>query len=395
MLAEKYGDERRTELALDVMTDFNESDLIRDEEVLISLTERGYIKRVPAEVYRSQRRGGKGVTGMATRDEDAVETLFSTNSLDHVLFFTDQGKVYCQRAYTIPESGRGAKGTLINAFLALQPEEYVSTIASVPTFENAEGYFVLCTHRGRIKRVPASAFAAVRSNGLIAMTLDEDDYLGWVRRTDGNQDLIVVTRHGQSIRFHERDVRVMGRPAGGVSAIRLADDDEVAGMDVITDPYATLLVVTEYGYGKRTPLTEYKVQRRFGSGIRTLSKDLHKTGSIIGASVVTPEDGLTLITAGGIVLRTEVDTISIYGRSTSGVKMIHLADDDVLVSMAIVAGAPIEGEGGQLSPNGHISAESELAAEPVAIEGEAQVLPGDEDDADYDDGYDAYYEDEG
>ncbi len=398
MLAEKYGDDRRTELALDVMTDFNESDLIRDEEVLISLTERGYIKRVPAEVYRSQRRGGKGVTGMATRDEDAVETLFSTNSLDHVLFFTDQGKVYCQRAYTIPESGRGAKGTLINAFLALQPEEYVSTIASVPTFENAEGYFVLCTHRGRIKRVPASAFAAVRSNGLIAMTLDEDDYLGWVRRTNGNQDLIVVTRHGQSIRFHERDVRVMGRPAGGVSAIRLADDDEVAGMDVITDPYATLLVVTEYGYGKRTPLTEYKVQRRFGSGIRTLSKDLHKTGSIIGASVVTPEDGLTLITAGGIVLRTEVDTISIYGRSTSGVKMIHLADDDVLVSMAIVAGAPIEGEGGLISPNGHISAETEPAAEPVAIEGEAQVLPGDEDDADYDDdydGYDAYYEDEG
>ncbi len=396
MLADKYGDDRRTELALDVMTDFSESDLIRDEEVLISLTERGYIKRVPAALYRSQRRGGKGVTGMATRDEDAVETLFSTGSLDHVLFFTDQGKVYCQRAYMIPESGRGAKGTLINAFLALQPEEYVSTIASVPTFENAEGYFVLCTRRGRIKRVPASAFAAVRSNGLIAMTLDDDDYLGWVRRTTGDQDLIVVTRHGQSIRFHERDVRVMGRPAGGVSAIRLADDDEVAGMDVITDPNATLLVVTEYGYGKRTPLAEYKVQRRFGSGIRTLSKDLHKTGSIIGASVVTPDDGLTLITAGGIVLRTEVDTISIYGRSTSGVKMIHLADDDALVSMAIVAGVPLEVEQAQLSPNGHISAEGEPLAAPILVEDEAADLPEDGYDDDFDGDYDEpYYGDEG
>ena len=386
-LAEKYGDDRRTQLALDVMTDFSESDLIRDEEVLISLTERGYIKRVPAALYRSQRRGGKGVTGMATRDEDAVETMVSTGSLDYVLFFTDQGKVYCQRAYMIPESGRGAKGTLINAFLALQPEEYVSTIASVPTFENAEGYFVLCTRRGRIKRVPVSAFAAVRSNGLIAMALDEDDYLGWVRQTTGNQDLIIVTRHGQSIRFHERDVRVMGRPAGGVSAIRLADDDEVAGMDVITDPHATLLVVTEYGYGKRTPLTEYKVQRRFGSGIRTLSKDLHKTGAIIGASVVKPDDGLTLITAGGIVLRTEVDTVSIYGRATSGVKMINLADDDVLVSMAIVSGAK-EDELEYASPDGKGSAGGEPVAAPIMAEHE----PDDLRDGGYEDEYDAEYD---
>jgi DNA gyrase subunit A len=181
-----------------------------------------------------------------------------------------------------------------------------------------------------------------------------------------------------------------------VSAIRLADDDEVAGMDAITDPHATLLVVTEYGYGKRTPLTEYKVQRRFGSGIRTLSKDLHKTGSIIGASVVTPDDGLTLITAGGIVLRTEVDTISIYGRSTSGVKMIHLADDDALVCMAIVAGVPLEAELAQLSPNGHISAEGEPPAEPILAEDEAAELPDDGYEDDFDGDYDEpYYGDEG
>jgi DNA gyrase subunit A len=335
-LAEKYGDRRRTELALDVVTEFNESDLVRDEEVLISLTEHGYIKRVPALAYRAQRRGGKGVSGMATKDEDTVEYLYSAGSLNHVLFFTDQGKVYAERAYMIPEASRGGKGTLINAFLALQPEEYVTAIASVETFEQAEGYFVLCTRKGRIKRVPVMAFASVRSNGLIAMSLDDDDYLGWVRQTNGNQDLILVTRNGQSIRFSERDVRVMGRPAGGVSAIRFRGDDELAAMDVITDPRDTLLVVTEYGYGKRTFLDEYKRQRRYGGGIRTLSTEMHKTGRIIGAAVVTPEDDLTLITAGGTALRTSLDTINIYGRATSGVKLIDLAEDDVLVSMAIV-----------------------------------------------------------
>ncbi|MBN1679553.1 MAG: DNA gyrase subunit A [Anaerolineae bacterium] len=337
-MADKYGDERRTELALDQMVDFDESDLIRDEEILISLTERGYIKRVPAAAYRSQRRGGKGVTGMTTRDEDAVEYLYAAESLDHVLFFTDQGKVYAERAYMIPEAGRGAKGTLINAFLALQPEEYVTAIASVPTFEDAAGYFVLCTRRGRIKRVPVSAFSSVRSNGLIAITLEEDDYLGWVKHTRGDQDLIVVTHKGHSIRFAEIEVRVLGRQAVGVSAIRLADNDEVTAMDVIDNPGDTLLVVTEYGYGKRTPLHEYTVQHRYGQGIRTLSKDLGKTGPIIGAHVVSPDDGLTLITAGGIALRTEVDSVNIYGRATSGVQLINLADDDVLVGIAIVSG---------------------------------------------------------
>ena len=186
-------------------------------------------------------------------------------------------------------------------------------------------------------RVPVSAFASVRSSGLIAMGLDDDDYLGWVRLTNGNQDLILVTRDGMSIRFNERDVRVMGRPAGGVSAIRFQDGDELAGMEVITDPRDTLLVVTEYGYGKRTPLAEYKVQRRYGSGIRTLSRDSEKTGRIIGSAIVKPEDDLTLITAGGMALRTEVGMINIYGRSTSGVKLMDLPHDDVLVSMAIVS----------------------------------------------------------
>ncbi len=378
-LAEKYGDDRRTELALDVMTDFEESDLIRDEEVLISLTERGYIKRVPVIAYRSQRRGGKGVTGMTTREEDSVEHLYAAGSLDHVLFFTDQGKVYSQRAYMIPEAGRGAKGTLINAFLALQPEEYVTAIAAVPSFEDTAGYFVLCTRRGRIKRVPVSAFAAVRSNGLIAMGLDEDDYLGWVRPASGKQDLILVTRKGMSIRFNEQDVRVMGRPAAGVSAIRLRGDDEVAGMDVIDDPREALLVVTEYGYGKRTPLHEYSQQRRYGFGVHTL-RNLQKTGRIIGARVVTPDDSLTLITAGGTALRTEVNSINLYGRATSGVKLIDLPDDDVLVSMALVSEEEEQpGEG---------SAAHDEALAPLA--GDEYVLLDDEDDYEDDEEFDEY-----
>ncbi|HML24883.1 MAG TPA: DNA gyrase subunit A [Aggregatilinea sp.] len=355
-LADKYGDDRRTELALDMMTSFEESDLVRDEEVLISLTERGYIKRVPAIAYRSQRRGGKGVTGMTTRDEDAVEHLYSAGSLDHILFFTDQGKVYAQRAYMIPEARREAKGTLINAFLALQPEEYITAIASVPTFDKTQGYFVLCTHKGRIKRVPVKAFSQVRSNGLIAMSLDEGDYLGWVKHTTGDQDLILVTRGGQSIRFNENDVRVMGRNAGGVSAIRFRDEDEMAAMDVIDDDEHTLLVVTEKGYGKRTSLSEYTLQHRYGYGIRTLSTNLEKTGPIIDARVVSPDDGLTLITAGGIALRTEVSTINIYSRATSGVQLMHLAEDDALVSIAIVTSLPEEHTGEMVKPeDGHES----------------------------------------
>jgi DNA gyrase subunit A len=399
-LAEKYGDERRTELALDVVTEFNESDLVRDEEVLISLTERGYIKRVPADAYRAQRRGGKGVTGMATKDEDAVEHLYAAGSLDHILFFTDQGKVYAERGYMIPEASRGGKGTLINAFLALQPEEYVTAIASVPTFEDAKGYFALCTRKGRIKRVPVGAFASVRSNGLIAMALDEDDYLGWVKHTSGNQDLILVTREGQSIRFSERDVRVLGRPAAGVSAIRFQGNDVLAGMDVIVDPDDTLLVVTEYGYGKRTPLREYKRQRRYGGGIRTLSKEMHKTGRIIGAAVVRPDDDLTLITTGGIALRTDVHAINIYSRATSGVKLIHLSQEDVLVGMAIVEGEQQAG-GTTFADNGSgaeeelpILFDDELIETDLDDEIEDEFLDDEEPDEEFDEELDETYDDD-
>ena len=397
-LAEKYGDDRRTELALDQSVDFNESDLIREEEVLISLTERGYIKRVPVEAYRSQRRGGKGVTGMATREEDTVEMIHPANSLDHVLFFTDQGKVYAERAYMIPEASRGGKGTLINAFLALQPEEYVTAIASVPTFEDVEGYFVLCTRKGRIKRVPVSAFASVRANGLIAMALEEHDYLRWAKHTNGDQDLILVTRKGQSIRFHETDVRVMGRPAAGVNAIRLRGDDELTGMDVIGDPEDTLLVITANGYGKRTPLREYGVQRRFGQGIRTLSKDFHKTGPIIGSGVVKPDDSLTLITSGGVVLRTEVEMISVYGRSTSGVKMIDLADSDALVSIAVLSSSAERAP----APAGAARTNGDSPAAHYAEDVLDEELLDDEDSGDevyengyYDDEAPDDYEDEG
>jgi DNA gyrase subunit A len=223
----------------------------------------------------------------------------------------------------------------------------------------------------------------VRSNGLIAMTLDEEDYLGWVKLTTGNQDLILVTRNGMSIRFNERDVRVMGRNAAGVSAIRFRGDDELTGMDVIHDPDLELLVVTQYGYAKRTPLHEYGCQRRYGMGIRTLAKDEHKTGPIIGSSVVSPEDGLTIITVGGIALRTEVNTISRYGRITSGVKLIDLADDDSLVSIAIVSGTPPEDR--MLPPLS--SANGDQASELMELTDEEIAALEDEVDAELEDEY--------
>src|SRR5690606_4359445 len=245
-------------------------------------------------------------------------------------------------------------------------------------------------------------FASVRANGLIAMALEEHDYLRWAKHTNGDQDLILVTRKGQSIRFHETDVRVMGRPAAGVNAIRLRGDDELTGMDVIGDPEDTLLVITANGYGKRTPLREYGVQRRFGQGIRTLSKDFHKTGPIIGSGVVKPDDSLTLITSGGVVLRTEIEMIRVYGRSTSGVKMIDLADNDMLVSIAVLSSdserAKAAAPAGRTNGDGHAASYAEDALDEEMIDDEDllddEEMLTDENDSDevYEDEY--YYEDD-
>lgn len=337
-MAEEYGDSRKTDILYGVTTEFDESDLVREEEVVISLTSRGYIKRVPSSAYRAQRRGGKGVMGMQTKEEDVLLEIFTASSLDNLLFFSNKGKVYCQKAFHVPESGRANRGTLIQTILPLEVDEQITAILPVASFEDQPGYFVMLTQQGRIKRVALEEFAAVRPSGLIAMSLDPDDYLGWVKYSDGDQDIIIVTQQGQSIRFHESEVRVMGRPAAGVNAIRLEKleyQDLVAGMDVVNYDHTHVLVVTLNGFGKKTPVEEYKTQGRYGIGIRTLARN-EKTGPIVAMRCATGNDDIMLITLNGVVLRTNLDEIRETGRSTQGVTLMNVADDDEVVSMTLM-----------------------------------------------------------
>ncbi|MBN1994879.1 MAG: DNA gyrase subunit A [Anaerolineae bacterium] len=334
-LKEKYGDERRTRILVDVTEDFDEEDLVKDEKVLIALTQRGYIKRVPAQTYRSQARGGRGVTGMTTRDEDEVEFLFTASTLDTILYFTDRGKVYSEKTYQIPDASRTARGSSIINLINLVPGEKITATVAVPNFDQAE-YLVMLTRQGRIKRVDLSEFSSVRPSGLIALNLDQDDELGWVKLTSGRNEIVIVSRQGQAIRFNENDVRPMGRTAAGVGAMRLRAGDEIRGMDVV-EPEADLLVVTEKGFAKRTPLSEYTLQRRNGSGIRTLAKNMSKTGDIVAARVVSDKGDLTIISRDGVILRTAIKSISKLGRATRGVKVMSFKGDDVVASVAVLA----------------------------------------------------------
>lgn len=333
-LKERFGDERRTQIAFDMDADFNMEDLVRDEDVFISITRRGYVKRTPVSAYRKQGRGGKGLIGMSTREEDQLETLFTAGTHNHILFFTDRGKVYAIKAYEIPEMDRTAKGTSLMNIIPLLPDEKVTAALAVPNFDDAE-YLTMVTRKGRIKRTVVSAFANVRASGLIALSLDEDDSLGWVKLTDGDQDLIIVSEQGKGIRFNEEDVRPMGRTAAGVNAIRLDSWDNVAGADVVT-PRDDLLVITEKGYGKRTPLAEYRTQFRYGQGVRAMVLSPERTGKIVGARVVQSGDEVTCISAEGIILRTETDDISRQGRSTQGVRVMDIRYDDMVASVAVV-----------------------------------------------------------
>jgi DNA gyrase subunit A len=335
-LKEKYGDERRTRIMADASEDFDEEDLIAQEEVLISITQRGYVKRVPASTYRAQIRGGKGVTGMTTREEDAVQFLFAANTLDTILYFTDKGKVYSEKAYLVPDAGRTAKGIPIINLINLDADERVTATVAVPGFEKAD-YLTMVTGRGKIKRTDLSEFESVRPSGLIAINLDDGDELGWVKLTEGDDEIVIVTRGGQAIRFKESEVRPMGRAAGGVMAIRLADDDQVASMDVVV-PEGDLLVVTTRGYAKRTPLSEYSTQGRYGGGVVTLSRSgMAVTGPVASARVVSDDDDITLISAEGMVLRTRVKQIPQMGRATRGATVMRMKKSDSVASVALMA----------------------------------------------------------
>jgi len=333
-IAEKYGDDRNTEVIYGT-ADFDESDLFREENVVISLTQNGYIKRVPSRSYRSQRRGGKGVRGMTTREDDTLLDVFFANSHDTILFFSDKGKVYSQKAFRIAETERDKRGTLIQSILPLDSDERITAILPVESFDMPESYFVMATRDGRIKRVELHEFEAVRPSGLIAMSLHENDTLGWVKYTNGDQHIVLVTANGQSIRFHEEDVRVMGRPAGGVNAMKLAEGDEIAGMDIIGSEHTHVLVVTQNGFGKRTAIDQYSVQGRYGQGARTLARN-ERTGPIVAMRCINEEDGIMLISKKGIVLRTHLSEIRETGRATQGVTIMNLSHDDEVVGIAIM-----------------------------------------------------------
>jgi len=342
-LTDKYGDERRTTIDYHSGISFQESDFVRDEEVLISLTQRGYIKRSPAALYHSQIRGGKGVMGMTTREEDVVDHMFSANSLEHVLFFSNKGKVYAERSYQVPEADRNGKGTLVNNVLALEPDEKITAIAHVENFDS--GFFVLCTRRGYIKRVRIADFSSVRNNGLIAISLDDKDQLGWVYRTSGDDHILLVTQRGQSLRFQENEVRVTGRSSRGVNAMRLRAGDKLAGMAVINASTRTLLVITANGYGKRTLLDEYPLRGRFGMGVRTLAANSAdgKLGPIVSVQALSDQRAdITVITREGMALRTPANEIRLIGRATQGVRVMNLSDADRIVSVAVVEGQLID-----------------------------------------------------
>ncbi len=340
-IAEKFGDERRTRIAAGASGDLSDEDLVADEAVLISITDRGYIKRVFAKTYRAQRRGGRGVKGHTTRNEDEILMLIPARTLDTILFFSDRGKVYSEKTYQIPDAGRTARGIPIVNILSSDPGETITAAVPVPDFD-AAAYCTMVTRRGRIKRVALSEFASVRPSGLIAIGLAEDDELGWVRLTSGNDEILIVTERGQALRFSESEVRSMGRPAAGVRGISLRANDTVIGMEVV-EPGGDLLVVTTKGYGKRTPLDEYTPRGRATMGNLTLDKQaIHRIGTIAVARVVQPtEDSITLISANGIVLRTQADTIAQFGRATSGVQVMGMKEGDTVAALARISAADL------------------------------------------------------
>jgi DNA gyrase subunit A len=347
-MSEKYGDDRRTRIAVEANENFHEEDLVQDEAVLISLTERGYIKRVASAVFKSQSRGGRGVMGHTTKEEDEVVALIPARSLDTMLFFSDKGKVYSEKVYQIPDADRAAKGIPLVNVLALDANERVTAAIAVSSF-SAHGFCMLATARGKVKRVVLEEFAAVRPSGLIAMGLDEGDTMGWARLTSGKDEVIFVTERGQALRFSEEKVRAMGRQAAGVNGIRLAKGDAVTSMDVVEKDGA-LLVVTTNGFGKQTPLKDYTAKGRATGGISTIDqKSLEEIGKIAAARVVQKDDDLTIITANGVAIRLKVKDVKQSGRSTKGVHLIKPQEGDSVASVARIAAEDLKKVGAEMN----------------------------------------------
>ena len=359
-IKERFSDERRTEIIAGGIEDIEDEDLIPQENIVITLTHNGYIKRLPASTYRSQKRGGRGVQGMGTNEDDFVEHLISLSTHDTVLFFTNKGKVYRSRGYEIPEYSRTAKGLPIINLLGIEKDEWINTIIPVAEFED-DWYLFFTTKHGISKRSPISSFMNIRTSGLIAVNLREDDELISVRLTDGTKDMIIGTKNGLLIRFDETDVRSMGRTATGVKGITLGQDDEVIGMEVLEEG-SDILIVTHNGYGKRTPEHEYRVQNRGGKGIKTCNIT-EKTGTLVGMKVVNGEEDIMLITTGGILIRMDVHDISTLGRNTQGVRLIRLNGEDEFV--ATVAKVEKEEPEDEVDIDGEDGAELNIESEAV------------------------------
>ena len=347
-IADKYGDDRRTSIGIDMDDDITVEDLIPKENVVIAMTKLGYIKRMTIDNFKSQSRGGRGIKGMQTLEDDYIRELFVTTSHHYIMFFTNTGRVYRMKAYEIPEAGRTARGTAIINLLQLMPEEKITAI--IPLREYEEGkYLFMATEKGLVKKTPIQDYANVRKTGLAAIALREDDRLIEVKVTDNTEDILLVTRDGMCIRFNETDVRSTGRVSMGVRGMNLTDNDVVIGMQTASQG-TDLLIVSEKGMGKRTNMDEFTRQNRGGKGVKCY-KITEKTGNVVGMKAVDEDSEIMIINTEGIIIRMKCSDISVYGRITSGVKLINLKENDTVASVAKVrkASAEIDGEEVEIS----------------------------------------------
>ena len=346
-LKEKYGDERRTQVVARALEAVSDEDLIADESAIVTVSAGGYIKRLPPDTFKSQKRGGKGLIGSDVADDDFLLHFFSARTHDNILFFTDKGRVFQTKVYEIPQATRTSKGKAIQNFLELPAEENVSAIVNYSSKGNAKGakeegvaagkFLMMVTKQGNIKKTPLEDFENIRRTGIIAIKLQKGDQLKWAKLTSGADQVVLATRQGQSIRFDEKQVRPMGRTAGGVRSIKLKkQNDEVAGFDIIKKGEdAKLVVVMEHGFAKQTPLKEYKAQRRGGSGIKT-AQITPKTGSVVSAHVVTEEKEIFALSAKGQMIRTELGTVRMTGRAAQGVRIMNLNAGDRVAGTIVV-----------------------------------------------------------
>ncbi|HXT36832.1 MAG TPA: DNA gyrase subunit A [Chloroflexota bacterium] len=376
-MRDDYGDTRKTVIVHEELGSLSEDDLVAPEDVIVSMTTRGYIKRILASTYRPQRRGGKGIVGMVARDQDEVNRLLACNTHDNLLFFTTRGRAYQLKVHELPATGRQARGVPVNNLIGLEPHEGVTAVLVMPKNGLQCGFLILATRQGVIKRTALESFTNLRRTGLQAITVDPDDELAWVEAGTGEEDVILVTTDGRAIRFPQSDVRSMGRTAAGVYGIRLRDGDQVVAMG-LARPDHDLLVVTTHGIGKRTSLDKYPVQGRYGQGVYTL-RNVEKIGSIVAAAVVNLDMEMVLMSAAGQVIRQPVKMVRQTGRNTEGVRVMSLNGNDTVVSMACMVAQP---EAEDATDGVAEEAESEmteaLEPEPLAVDDIPEELDGDE-----------------